>query len=105
MLRKSLEVGRNAGRRLVRAEWEAYSIDPSLASLDIDDLNGNLERAEHAAGWTKRHYLEAALAIGAAELPADEPPESPSAQILGLSVNDGAVFAGARDGRPPTIGP
>jgi DNA-binding SARP family transcriptional activator len=73
VLRKSLGFAGDAGRNLVRTEREAYSIDISLASLDIDDLNSHLERAEHAVGWTKRHHLEAALEIGAAELLADEP--------------------------------
>lgn len=73
VLRKSLDPVGDAGRRLVRTEREAYAIDLDLASLDIDELNEHLQRAEHAVGWTKRHHLEAALQIGAAELLADEP--------------------------------
>jgi len=73
VLRKRLDSLGEAGRRLERTEREAYSIDLGLISLDIDVLNEHLDRAEHAAGWTKRQHLEAALEIGAGELLAEEP--------------------------------
>jgi DNA-binding SARP family transcriptional activator len=73
MLRQRLFDDVDRSRRVIVTEYNGYRFDPSDELVDLDRFDDLLQRAEGAAGPTRRRLLEEAVGLARGELVEDAP--------------------------------